>query len=47
VPYTDFLEAVLIFGGGYMKMSKVVVGRNELYLTQTRAAQAHDFSYTL
>jgi len=29
------------------EMSKVVVGRNELYLTQTQAAQAHDFSYTL
>ena len=47
VPYTDFLEAVLIFGGWYMKMSEVVVGRDELYLTQTQAVQAHDFSYTL
>ena len=47
MPYIDFLEAVLIFGGWYMKMSKVVVGCNELYLTQMQVVQAHDFSYTL
>jgi len=30
-----------------MKMLKVVVARNELYLTQMQAVRAHDFSYTL